>query len=63
MNPAERHRAMADGFTARVDGVDDWTVPAPVTVPAPLDMSMAVTVSILTRSRAAAKVVARCCQY
>lgn len=29
-DPAERHRVVADGFTARVQGVTDWDAPAPV---------------------------------
>ena len=29
-DPAERHRAVAAGFTARVAGASDWDVPAPV---------------------------------
>jgi uncharacterized protein (TIGR03086 family) len=28
--PADRHRAVADGFTERVLGTSDWDVPAPV---------------------------------
>ena len=28
--PAERHRAVAAGFTARVQGAADWNAPAPV---------------------------------
>jgi uncharacterized protein (TIGR03086 family) len=28
--PAERHRAVAAGFTARVQGASDWEAPAPV---------------------------------
>lgn len=28
--PAERHRAVAAGFTARVRGATDWDAPAPV---------------------------------
>jgi hypothetical protein len=30
-DPAERHRAVADGFTARVRGASVWDAPAPVT--------------------------------
>jgi hypothetical protein len=30
VDPAERHRAVADGFTARVRGASDWDAPAPV---------------------------------
>ena len=30
MDPAERHRAVAAAFTARVAGVGDWSAPAPV---------------------------------
>ena len=29
-DPAERHRAVAAGFTARVEGAGDWDAPAPV---------------------------------
>jgi len=29
-DPAERHRAVAAGFTARVRGTSDWDAPAPV---------------------------------
>jgi uncharacterized protein (TIGR03086 family) len=29
-DPAERHRAVAAGFTARVAGASDWDAPAPV---------------------------------
>ena len=29
-DPAERHREVADGFTARVQGTSDWDAPAPV---------------------------------
>lgn len=29
-SPAERHRAIAGGFTARVHGSSDWDAPAPV---------------------------------
>ena len=29
-DPAERHRAVAAGFTARVQGASDWDTPAPV---------------------------------
>ena len=29
-DPAERHRAVADGFTARVRGASTWDAPAPV---------------------------------
>ena len=29
-DPAERHRAVAAGFTARVQGASDWDAPAPV---------------------------------
>ena len=29
-DPAERHRAVAAGFTARVRGASDWDAPAPV---------------------------------
>lgn len=29
-DPAERHRVVAAGFTARVLGVADWEAPAPV---------------------------------
>ncbi len=29
-DPAERHREVADGFTARVQGTSDWNAPAPV---------------------------------
>jgi uncharacterized protein (TIGR03086 family) len=29
-DPAERHRAVAAGFTARVEGTTDWDAPAPV---------------------------------
>ena len=28
--PVERHRAVSAGFTARVEGADDWDAPAPV---------------------------------
>jgi len=30
LSPAERHRSMAAGFTARVLGAKDWDAPAPV---------------------------------
>jgi uncharacterized protein (TIGR03086 family) len=30
-DPAERHRAVSLGFTARVQGASDWDAPAPVT--------------------------------
>ena len=30
MTPAERHRAVAAGFTARVRGTENWDAPAPV---------------------------------
>ncbi|MFT4163649.1 MAG: TIGR03086 family metal-binding protein [Microlunatus sp.] len=30
MSPAERHRQVAAGFSARVDGVRDWDAPTPV---------------------------------
>ena len=30
MSPAERHRQIAAGFSARVDGVPDWNAPTPV---------------------------------
>src|SRR3954467_11696489 len=30
IGPAERHRAVTDGFTARVRGATDWDAPAPV---------------------------------
>ena len=30
LSPAERHRRIAADFTARVEGVKDWDVPAPV---------------------------------
>jgi len=30
VTPAERHQAVAAVFTARVDGAEDWTAPAPV---------------------------------
>ena len=29
-DPAERHRAVTAGFTARVQGASDWDAPAPV---------------------------------
>ncbi len=29
-SPAERHRSVSDGFTARVRGASDWDAPAPV---------------------------------
>ena len=34
-DPAERHRAVAAGFTARVRGASDWDAPAPVPAGAP----------------------------
>jgi uncharacterized protein (TIGR03086 family) len=30
LSPAERHRRIAEGFTARVEGAKDWDAPAPV---------------------------------